>query len=115
MRNALIIGTVLLSAGCAMQPQPAPQVSWSYGAGNGDGVSYPGPKPVFQRAYGLGNGDGVTSGQTATTRYGYGADGMSGTMVQTTPEQRQQMAAPTPPPATAPTVQPAPTAPGTHI
>lgn len=85
MRNVLLVGTVVLAAGCSMQ-QPAPaQVSWAYGAGNGDGVSYPGPKPTYQRAYGLGNGDGVTSGQTAKTQFSYGAENQSGSMVQFAP------------------------------
>jgi hypothetical protein len=101
MRNALLVGTVLLAAGCSAQPPAPARVSWSYGAGNGDGVSYPGPKPIFKRAYGPGNGDGVTSGGPAPTEsYGYGADNASGGMVQMSPEQpRQQVAAP----STAPT------------
>ncbi len=85
MRSLLVMGVVLLAAGCTQPVQPPAQVSWQYGAGNGDGVAYPGPKPIFKRAYGAGNGDSVTSGMTANTRYGYGADGMSGTMIQTDP------------------------------
>lgn len=111
MRNLLLLGTVLLAAGCTQQPQGPTQVSWAYGAGNGDGVAYPGPAPVYQRAYGAGNGDTVTSGQTATTQYSYGAEGQTGSMVQFAP--------PTPPTRTAspasgsgaPALQPAP---GTH-
>ena len=85
MRSVLVIGGLLVLGACSMTPQAPPVVSWQYGAGNGDGVSYPGPKPTFNRAYGAGNGDGVQSGQTATTKYSYGADGMSGTMVQVAP------------------------------
>lgn len=107
MRNVLLLGTVLM-AGCSMQPPSPAKVSWQYGAGNGDGVAYPGPKPIFQRAYGPGNGDGVTSGQAATENYGYGGDGQTSTMVQVAPESRQMMAAPTP---TATTPQ---AVPGTH-
>ena len=110
MRTALLIGTVLLAAGCSAQPQAPTRVSWSYGAGNGDGVSYAGPKPVFQRAYGPGNGDGVTaSGPAPTERYGYGAENVNGSMVQMSPEQRQQVAAP----SSAPTPSGS-TAPGSH-
>jgi hypothetical protein len=100
MRNLLLIGTVLMAAGCTAQPSAPAQVTWQYGAGNGDGVAYPGPAPVFKRAYGLGNGDSVTSGQTANAQYGYGADGMSGRMIQT--ETPKTM-----------TAQPAATRPGT--
>ena len=108
MRSVLLLGTIVLVAGCSLQ-QPAPaKVSWQYGAGNGDSVSYQGPPPVFQRAYGPGNGDGVTSGQTATTGYGYGGDGQTGTMVQFGPEPKQMMAAPTPTSTTPQAV------PGTH-
>ncbi len=110
MRKTLLIGTVLLAAGCSAQPPAPAKVSWSYGAGNGDGVTYAGPKPVFSRGNGLGNGDSVTSGTAPTENYGYGAENASGVMVQTTPEQRQQVAAPaasTPAPASR-------TAPGTH-
>ncbi len=96
MRKTLLIGSVLLAAGCSAQPPAPAKVSWSYGAGNGDGVTYDGPKPVFSRGNGLGNGDGVSSGTTAKENYGYGAENASGVMVQTTPEQpRQQIAAPT--------------------
>ena len=99
MRSILIIGTAFLAVGwSAMPPAPA-KVTWEYGAANGDGVSYPGPKPIFKRAYGLGNGDGVQSGQTATTSYGYGAEGATGTMVQMSPQQPQMLAAATPAPA----------------
>jgi hypothetical protein len=85
MRSFLALGVVLLAAGCTTAVPPPAQVSWQYGAGNGDGVAYPGPKPIFKRAYGAGNGDSVVSGMTANTRYGYGGDGMSGTMIQTDP------------------------------
>ena len=96
MRNMLLIGTVLL-AGCSAQMPPPAQVSWAYGAGNGDGVVYPGPAPVFKRAYGIGNGETVTSGQAAKMQYGYGADGMSGTMIRTDPTPPAMLAAPTQP------------------
>ncbi len=101
MRSILIIGTAFLAVGCSAQmPAPA-QVTWEYGAGNGDGVSYPGPKPIFKRSYGLGDGDGVQSGLTATTSYGYGADGATGTMIQMSPQQPQMLAAPLPAPTSA--------------
>lgn len=100
MRGLMLMGAVMTVAGCAMQPPAAPVVSWEYGAGNGDGVAYPGPAPQFSRAYGLGSGEGVSSGQTATTSYGYGAEGMERAMVQIAPKQpNQQMAAPSPSPA----------------
>jgi hypothetical protein len=83
MRSLFVLGVVLLAAGCTQAVPPPAQVSWQYGAGNGDGVAYPGPKPIFKRAYGLGNGDSVSSGQTAVAHYGYGADGMAGTVIQT--------------------------------
>lgn len=97
MRKWLVLGTVVLAAGCAQQPQAPAQVSWQYGAGNGDGVAYPGPKPIFKRAYGFGNGESVTSGTAANVRYGYGADGMSGTMVQTNPTPPTMTAQPATP------------------
>lgn len=102
MRIFIAVSAVVLVAGCSAQPVGQPVVSWQYGAGNGDGVKYPGGEPTYSRAYGLGNGDGVQSGQTATTSYGYGADGASGTMVGMSPaESRRQVAAPTPPSAAA--------------
>jgi hypothetical protein len=94
------MGVVVLAAGCAQQSPAPAQVSWQYGAGNGDGVAYPGPKPIFKRAYGPGNGDSVTSGLTAKTQYGYGADGMSGTMIQTDPTPPTMTAQPIAKPGT---------------
>jgi hypothetical protein len=111
MRTVLLLATVLVSSACTMQVPAAPTVAWQYGSGNGDGVSPSGPPPVYARAYGPGNGDSVVSGQSVTESYSYGADNASGVAVQMTPQQRQQLAAPT---AAAP-VQAAPVAAGTHI
>jgi hypothetical protein len=77
------MGVVLLAAGCAQPVPPPAQISWQYGTGNGEGSKYQGPAPIYKRAYGMGNGESVTSGLPATTRYGYGAEGMAGNVVKT--------------------------------
>ena len=107
MRKLLVIGTVLMAAGCSQVPTAPTQVSWAYGAGNGDGVAYPGPAPVYQRANGLGNGDPVTGSQTVNEQYSYGADGLSGSMVQFAPQTPTKTASPATPTGTQ-------NAPGTH-
>ena len=103
--------------GCtAANPGTAPtKVSWQYGAGNGDGVSYPGPAPVFKRAYGLESDAVAPPSQEPKVNYGWGAENQNGGMVQqTAPQSAQQVASP------APARQPAvgqngqPTTPGTH-
>lgn len=109
MRNLLAIGTVLMGAGCAMQPQPAPVVTWQYGP-TGDAVSPAGPPPTYSQSYGLGVGDSVTAGQAPTPSFAYGAEGQTGTMVQMSPQTRQDVAAPAP----TPTPRPRQDAPG-HI
>lgn len=98
MRNLLAIGTALMAAGCAMQPQPAPVVSWQYGPTD-DAVSPAGPPPAYSRSYGFGAGDAVTAGQAPTPSFAYGAEGQTGTVVQMDPQARRNLAAPTPSPA----------------
>ena len=106
MRNVLLVGTVLLAAGCTQVPSAPTKVTWSYGSG-ADGGGYSGPQPVYQRANGLGNGDPVAGGQTVNEQYSYGADGMSGSMVQFAPQTPTKTASPASPAGT-------PAAPGTH-
>ena len=110
MRNLLLVGTVLMAAGCTQQAPGPVHVTWAYGSGAGDGVAYDGPKPIYSRAYGAGVGDGVTSGQTAVEHYAYGADGQSGTMIETdTAKPVTRTASPAPSSTAAPNA-----APGTH-
>ena len=110
MRSLLLVGTVLMAAGCTQQPAGPVHVTWAYGSGAGDGVAYSGPKPVYTRAYGPGLGDGVNSGQTVVEHYAYGADGQSGTMIDMgAPKPATQTASPAPSSTPAQTV-----APGTH-
>ena len=90
MRKLLVVGAALAASACSATPPAAPVVSWHYGAGNGDGVSYQGAAPRYSRAYAPGNGDGVTSGQQVKENYAYGGENQSGTMVQTTPQAQQQ-------------------------
>lgn len=93
MRKTLLVAPILFLAGAAS----AQTVQWQYGAGNGDGVQYPGPKPTYNYAYGPGNGDGVTSGQTPQMGYAYGGENAPGGIVQMTePKPQQQTAAPKP-------------------
>lgn len=93
MRKMLLVAPILLLAGAAS----AQNVQWEYGAGNGDPVPYPGPKPIYNFAYGPGNGDSVKSGEAPQTGYAYGGENQTGGMVQmTTPQPRQQTAAPKP-------------------
>ena len=117
MRSFVVVAAAVALAGCTtVDPGTAPtKVSWQYGAGNGDGVSYPGPAPVFKRAYGLESDAVAPPAQEPKVNYGWGAENQSGGMVQqTTPQPTQQVASP------APAQQPAPgqngqsTAPGTH-
>lgn len=98
MRKLLVVGAVVAVAACSATPPAAPVVSWQYGAGNGDGVSYSGPAPKYSRAYAPGNGDAVDSGQQVKENYAYGGENASGAMIQTTPatQQPQQQAAPAP-------------------
>lgn len=110
MRNTLLLGGVLLLAACGGNPDVPPQVSWQYGAGNGDPVAYQGPAPTYSRAYGVGSDVPVNSGGKMNVQYGYGADNESGVMVQTQP----RAPAPTRLAAPAGATQPQAAAPGTH-
>lgn len=110
MRTLLAVGAVLMAAGCAVQPQTPPVVSWQYGAGDGDAVSPRGPAPVYSQTYDLSDGEPVTpSGQAPAPSLAYGADGQTGTMVQMTPQAPQTPVAPTPVP------QPQRAAPGPRL
>ena len=104
MRKLIIAApAVLLLAACTSNyvPPPPPIVSWSYGAGNGDGVKYPGPPPKYSFSYGAGADVPVNSGSKPTMSYGYGAEGTTGDMVQmATPTPNQQVAQPVQAPAT---------------
>ena len=105
MRSFLVIGALIALAGCnAANPSTPTKVSWQYGAGNGDGVSYAGPAPKYNRAYGWG-ADQVTipAGKPAVTNYSWGAEGQTGTMVQVVPNEPQRVAAPAPAPNPTPT------------
>ena len=116
MRGLVIIPAMIALVGCSTVDPSAPaKVSWQYGAGNGDGVSYPGPAPIYKRAYGL-NADQVSpSGTAPTISYGYGAENQTGTMVERAPPPpSQQLASPAPAQQTAPRVDEHPAAPGTH-
>lgn len=115
MRGLVVIPAMIALVGCSAVDSSAPaKVSWQYGAGNGDGVAYPGPAPIYKRAYGLGADQVTTSADTPTVNYGYGAENQAGTMVQVAPPSSQQVASPSP--AQQPTPRPAehPAAPGTH-
>ena len=98
MRHLVVAAAVAALAGCtATDPGAAPtKVSWQYGAGNGDGVSYSGPPPVYKRAYGLGADAVASPAQEPKVSYAYGAENHSGSMVQTAPQPAQQAAAPAP-------------------
>ncbi|MBV8915360.1 MAG: hypothetical protein JOZ05_20255 [Acetobacteraceae bacterium] len=88
-------------------------MSWSYGAGNGDPIQYPGAAPVYSRSYGMGADVPVSTGQKPAVQYGYGADNESGVTVQTQPAAPapQRLAAPATAPAAGQLTSPAP---GTH-
>ncbi len=116
MRSFVVIGALIALAGCNAASSPTPtKVSWQYGAGNGDGVTYSGPAPKYNRAYGWG-ADQVTipAGKPSATNYAWGAEGQSGTMVRVTPNAQQRVAAPAPVPNPAPTPAERATDPGTH-
>lgn len=100
MRSFVVVAGMMALAGCAAVDPSAPtKVSWEYGAGNGDGVAYPGPAPVYSRSYGWG-ADQVSAPATApTVNYSWGAENQTGGMVQTTPEPARQLASPAPSPA----------------
>jgi len=109
MRSFVVVAAMAALVGCtAVDPGTAPtKVSWQYGAGNGDGVSYPGPAPIFKRAYGLEADAPTAPPQEPKVNYGWGAENQSGGMVQQgTPEPIQH--------ATAPAPAQTPSAPGTH-
>ena len=117
MRSFVVVAAMAALVGCtAVDPGTAPtKVSWQYGAGNGDGVSYPGPAPIYKRAYGLESDAVAPPAQEPKVNYGYGAENQTGTMVQQeTPKPAQQVASPTPAqhPTTGQNGQTA--APGTH-
>ncbi len=114
MRSFVVIGALVALAGCtAADPSSAPtKVSWQYGAGNGDGVAYPGPAPVYNRAYGWGADQTETPVSKPDLNYAWGADGQSGTMVPANPQAPQRLAAPAPNPAQTGPGRTA--APGTH-
>ena len=90
-------GLILLGA-CTSTANVPPQVSWSYGAGNGDGVQYQGPPPKYSFSYGAGADVPVSSGGHPTMSYGYGGDGTTGDTVQMVAPQKQQLAQPAPAP-----------------
>ena len=92
----MLIPSLFMLAACASTANVPPKVSWSYGAGNGDGVQYPGPPPKYSFSYGAGADVPVSNGTTPVTSFGYGAEGVTGDMVQmTTPAPNQQVAQPT--------------------
>ena len=97
MRKLFIVTPALfLLAACASNyvPPPPPRVSWSYGAGNGDGVQYPGPAPKYSFSYGAGADVPVNSGAKPTMNFGYGGEGVSGDMVQMAAPDKTQVAQP---------------------
>lgn len=115
MRGLIIIPAMIALVGCSTVDPSAPvKVSWQYGAGNGDGVAYPGPAPIYKRAYGLDADEVSPSGATPTVNYGYGAENQTGTMVQVAPPSSQQVASPAPTQRAAPRGDEHPAAPGTH-
>lgn len=116
MRNLVVVAALAALAGCtATDPGAAPtKVSWQYGAGNGDGVSYAGPPPVYKRAYGVGADAVAPAAQEPKINYAYGAENHSGSMVQQeTPKPAQQVAAPSPAQQSAPRQDQHPAALGT--
>lgn len=115
MRSLVVVGVLAALAGCsAVDPSTPTKVSWQYGAGNGDGVAYPGPAPVYQRAYGWGADQVATPVGKPDVNYSYGAENQTGTMVQVAPKPAQQMAAPAPVQNPTPTAAQRAVAPGTH-
>lgn len=99
MRRLMLIAPALLMLGaCTSTANVPPIVSWSYGAGNGDGVKYPGPPPKYSFNYGAGSDVPVSSGARPTMSYSYGAEGTTGDMVQMVAPEKQQLAAPAPKP-----------------
>lgn len=92
----LIAPGLLLLGACTSTANVPPIVSWSYGAGNGDGVQYPGPPPKYSFNYGAGADVPVNSGGKPQMSYGYGGEGMTGSAVQMTAPEKQQLAAPIP-------------------
>ena len=116
MRNLVVVAAIAALAGCtATDPGAAPtKVSWSYGAGNGDGVNYPGPAPIYKRAYGLEREAVAPPAQEPKVNYAYGAENHSGSMVQqAAPQPAQQVAAPAAAQQPAPRQDQHPVAPGT--
>ena len=97
MKKLIVLAPgMLLLAACASTANVPPKVSWSYGAGNGDGVQYPGPPPQYSFSYGAGADVPVTSGAKPTMSYGYGGESTTGDMVQmATPTPSTQVAQPT--------------------
>lgn len=115
MRDFVIVPAMIALVGCAAVDPSAPtKVSWQYGAGNGDGVSYPGPAPVYKRAYGLESDAVAAPSQEPKVNYGWGAENQTGGMVQTAPESAQRVAAPAPAQQPTPRQDEHPAAPGTH-
>lgn len=104
MRSFIVVAGMMALVGCAAVDPSAPtKVSWEYGAGNGDGVAYPGPAPVYNRSYGWGADQVSAPAQAPVTNYAWGAENQSGGMVQqTSPQPAQQVASPAPSPAPAP-------------
>ena len=115
MRNLVVVAALAALAGCtATDPGAAPtKVSWQYGAGNGDGESYPGPPPVYKHAYGVGADAVAPATQEPKVNYSYGAENHSGGMVGMTPQSAQQVATPSPAQQSAPRQDQHPAAPGT--
>lgn len=115
MRNLVVVAAMAALVGCtATDPGAAPtKVSWQYGSGNGDGVSYPGPAPIYKHANGL-DLDAITPpAQEPKVNYAYGAENSTGgNMVQMEPQAAQQAAAPAQQPT--PSQNGRPAAPGTH-
>ena len=109
MRSFVVVAAMAALAGCAaVDPGTAPtKVSWQYGAGNGDGVAYPGPAPVYKRAYGLESDAVAPPPQEPKVNYGWGAENATGMVQQTNPQPAQQVASPAPAQHQVP-------APGTH-
>ena len=117
MRSFVVVAAMAALVGCtATDPGSAPtKVSWEYGAGNGDGVAYPGPAPIYKRAYGLEADAVAPPAQEPKVNYAYGAENQTGGMVQQDgPKPAQQVAAPAPAQQPAPRQGEHPVAPGTH-
>ena len=99
MRKVMTMTAALfLVAACTSTANVPPIVSWSYGAGNGDGVQYPGPPPKYSFSYGAGADVPVSSGAKPTMGYSYGAESTKGDMVQMSKPEQQQVAQPAPAP-----------------